>query len=58
MHVVPMLRLPYYPQRIGGTLTVLYSIAVIISVNNVVVKAVNLNSSVTYSCTYRTYALF
>jgi len=32
MHaVVTMLRLPYYPQQIGGTLTVLYSIAVIIS---------------------------
>ena len=35
MHVVFMLRLPYYHQRIGGTFTILYSIAIIISVNNV-----------------------
>jgi len=39
MHVATMLRLPYYPQRIGGTLTVLYAIAVIISVSNVTVNS-------------------
>jgi len=35
-----MLRLPYYPQRIGGTLTVFYSIAVIISARNGTVKVI------------------